>query len=69
VTTASRPQTSRCAPPGDEIREYFAWHLRIISRLATPAGFELGSGMSINTTLPEETADLLRRAVQHGGFT
>jgi UDPglucose--hexose-1-phosphate uridylyltransferase len=51
------------APPGDESREYFVWHLRIIPRLATPAGFELGSGMSINPTLPEETADLLRRAV------
>ena len=53
------------APPGDESREYFVWHLRIVPRLATPAGFELGSGMAINPTLPEETAELMRRAV-HG---
>jgi len=52
------------APPGDESREYFVWHLRIVPRLAIPAGFELGSGMAINPTLPEETADALRRAVQ-----
>ena len=50
------------APPGDENREYFVWHLRVIPRLATPAGFELGSGMAINPTLPEETAELMRRA-------
>jgi UDPglucose--hexose-1-phosphate uridylyltransferase len=52
------------APPGDGSREYFVWHLRIVPRLATTAGFELGSGMAINPTLPEETADALRRAVQ-----
>lgn len=48
------------APPGDESREYFVWHLRVIPRLATPAGFEFGSGMAINPTLPEETAELMR---------
>lgn len=51
------------APPGDEEREYFVWHIRIVPRLATPAGFELGSGMPINPTGPEETAAALRRAV------
>jgi UDPglucose--hexose-1-phosphate uridylyltransferase len=51
------------APPGDESREYFVWHLRVIPRLATPAGFELGSGMAINPSLPEETAELMRRAI------
>jgi UDPglucose--hexose-1-phosphate uridylyltransferase len=34
--------------------------LQIIPRLTTPAGFELGSGMYINTALPEETAAFLR---------
>jgi UDPglucose--hexose-1-phosphate uridylyltransferase len=52
------------APPGDESREYFVWHLRIIPRLATPAGFELGSGMAINPSLPEDSAGELRRAIQ-----
>ncbi len=26
------------APPGDETRPYFTWHVRILPRLATPAG-------------------------------
>jgi UDPglucose--hexose-1-phosphate uridylyltransferase len=52
------------APPGDESREYFVWHVRVIPRLETSAGFELGSGVAINPTLPEKTADLLRRVIQ-----
>jgi UDPglucose--hexose-1-phosphate uridylyltransferase len=48
------------APRGDEDKEYFQWHIRILPRLATPAGFELGSGMSINTVLPEEAANFLQ---------
>lgn len=51
------------APPGDEGRPYFVWHLRIVPRLTTPAGFELGSGMPVNPSLPEETAAELRDAV------
>lgn len=55
--------TINTVPRGDEDKEYFLWHVEILPRLATPAGFELGSGMSINTVLPEEAADALR-AVQ-----
>jgi len=44
------------APIEDEHKPYFLWHLRIIPRLTTVAGFEIGSGMFINTALPEETA-------------
>jgi UDPglucose--hexose-1-phosphate uridylyltransferase len=47
-------------PRGDEDKEYFRWHTRILPRLSTPAGFELGSGMSINTVLPEDAAAFLR---------
>ncbi len=47
-------------PRGDEDKEYFRWHMRILPRLSTPAGFELGSGMSINTVAPEEAAEFLR---------
>ncbi len=36
------------------------WFLQIGPRLTTRAGFEIGSGMSINTSLPEEDADFLR---------
>lgn len=52
--------TVNTAPRGDEGKDYFLWHLQIIPRLTTPAGFELGSGMSINTVLPEEAAAYLR---------
>lgn len=45
---------------GDEGKRYFLWHVQIVPRLATPAGFEMGSGMSINTVLPEEGAKFLR---------
>src|SRR5579863_3995998 len=48
------------APHGDEDKEYFVWHIRVLPRVSTPAGFELGSGMSINTTMPEEAAAFLR---------
>jgi len=46
-------------PRGDEDKEYFLWHMRILPRLAQTAGFELGSGMSINTMLPEEARAFL----------
>lgn len=46
-------------PRGDEDKEYFLWHIRILPRLTTPAGFELGSGMAINTVLPEDAAAFL----------
>lgn len=44
---------------GDENKEYFMWHLRILPRLTTRAGFELGSGMSINIVLPEDAKNFL----------
>jgi UDPglucose--hexose-1-phosphate uridylyltransferase len=54
------------APRGDEDAEHFLWHIRILPRLTTRAGFELGSGMSINTVLPEEAATFLRDVVEKG---
>lgn len=36
------------------------WHCRIRPRLTIPAGFELGSGISINPSLPEVDAAFLR---------
>jgi UDPglucose--hexose-1-phosphate uridylyltransferase len=48
------------APRGDEDKDYFQWHIRILPRLTTTAGFELGSGMSISTVLPEDAAAFLR---------
>jgi UDPglucose--hexose-1-phosphate uridylyltransferase len=34
--------------------------MEIVPRLSRPAGFELGSGMAINTVLPEQAAQFLR---------
>ena len=36
------------------------WHLRILPQVTVPAGFELGSGLAINPSLPEEDAAVLR---------
>ncbi len=36
------------------------WYLRIVPRLTTRAGFEIGSGMCINPSLPEIDAEFLR---------
>ena len=48
------------APIKDEGEDYYHWHLQITPRLTTPAGFEMGSGIYINVSLPEETAQFLR---------
>jgi UDPglucose--hexose-1-phosphate uridylyltransferase len=36
------------------------WFVRIVPRLLTPAGFELGSGFIVNPSIPEEDAEFLR---------
>ena len=46
-------------PRGDEDKEYFMWHIRILPHLTTTAGFELGSGMAINDVLPEDATRFL----------
>jgi UDPglucose--hexose-1-phosphate uridylyltransferase len=45
------------AEPGDPALH---WLLQIRPRIVTAAGFEVGSGMSINPSLPEADADELR---------
>lgn len=45
----------------DEEDPYYHWHIRILPRLSTIAGFEIGSGIYITSALPETTADLLRQ--------
>jgi UDPglucose--hexose-1-phosphate uridylyltransferase len=37
------------------------WYLQIRPRLTTRAGFEIGSGISINPSLPEADADFLNK--------
>src|SRR5262249_34896649 len=52
--------TIRSAPAECVGVKYFHWYLSIIPRLTRVAGFELGSGMFINTVLPEAAAAFLR---------
>ncbi len=52
--------TIRSAPEEYVGVKYFHWYLSIIPRLTRVAGFELGSGMFINTVLPEAAAEFLR---------
>lgn len=40
--------------------DYVHWYLTIVPRVTQSAGFELGSGMFINTSLPEQSAAFLR---------
>jgi UDPglucose--hexose-1-phosphate uridylyltransferase len=52
--------TIRSAPAEWVGVKYFHWYLSIIPRLTRVAGFELGTGMFINTVLPEAAAEFLR---------
>jgi UDPglucose--hexose-1-phosphate uridylyltransferase len=44
----------------DMLDDTFHWHLEITPRLTTPAGFELGTSIYINTVPPEDAAGYLR---------
>jgi UDPglucose--hexose-1-phosphate uridylyltransferase len=50
----------RCAPAELAGVKYFHWYVSVIPRLTRVAGFELGSGMFINTGPPETAAEFLR---------
>jgi UDPglucose--hexose-1-phosphate uridylyltransferase len=49
-------------PPVDS----FHWHLEIVPKLTRMAGFELGSGVWINSVPPEDAAEALRGAPPEG---
>jgi UDPglucose--hexose-1-phosphate uridylyltransferase len=47
--------------PADYVgARHFHWYVSVIPRLTRTAGFELGSGMFINSVVPEEAAEFLR---------
>jgi UDPglucose--hexose-1-phosphate uridylyltransferase len=50
----------RSAPVRDAASAYLHWYVSIVPRVTKSAGFELGSGMYINPSLPEESAKFLR---------
>ena len=41
-------------------QKYYHWYVSVIPRVTRVAGFEIGSGMFINTSLPERSAAYLR---------
>lgn len=51
------------APAEDEHKAYYLWHLQILPRLATIAGFELGSGIFVSSMLSEESAAVMREVL------
>jgi UDPglucose--hexose-1-phosphate uridylyltransferase len=52
--------TIRSSPSDYAGARHFHWYVSVIPRLTRVAGFELGSGMFINTVLPEAAAEFLR---------
>lgn len=42
------------------IDNYYHWHIEILPKTTMQAGFELGTGMYINISIPEECAKFLR---------
>lgn len=50
------------SPFGDEVNEYYHWHIEIKPKLTKIAGFEWGSDFYINPTPPEEAAKFMREA-------
>ena len=50
----------RTAPTQSRYLRYYHWYLTIVPRLTKSAGFELGSGIYINPTIPEANAEFLR---------
>lgn len=50
----------RSTPVHEKNVEYYHWHIMVIPRVSAVAGFELGSGIYINTVIPEAAAKFLR---------
>jgi UDPglucose--hexose-1-phosphate uridylyltransferase len=51
----------RTSPNSDGDLHYEHWRLDIVPKITTPAGFELGSGIFINTVPPEIAAEFLKK--------
>ncbi|MEM3396313.1 MAG: galactose-1-phosphate uridylyltransferase [Thermoplasmata archaeon] len=43
--------------------DYYHWYLEITPRLTIPAGLEMGSGITVNISQPEENAKTLREKI------
>jgi UDPglucose--hexose-1-phosphate uridylyltransferase len=49
------------SPAKDDTTDFYHWHIELIPRTTTPGGFELGTGIFINISTPEENAKILRK--------
>ena len=58
----------RTSPAENRHSRFYHWYLTLIPRLTRVAGFELGSGMYINSTLPEANAEFLRNVELPAAF-
>jgi UDPglucose--hexose-1-phosphate uridylyltransferase len=47
-----------------EAEDYFHWHLEVYPKLSIWAGFEISTGIYINTVTPETAADSLKKALK-----
>jgi len=47
-----------------DAQDYYHWHLGVYPKLSIWAGFELNTGIYINTVTPETAADSLRKAMK-----
>lgn len=54
----SLPHDTHC----EDCHASYHWHLEICPRTSIPTGFELGSGLFVNTVAPEQAAERLRNA-------
>ena len=50
------------SPVGEEMNDFYHWHIEMMPKLTKVAGFEWGTGFYINPTPPEEAARFLREA-------
>jgi UDPglucose--hexose-1-phosphate uridylyltransferase len=53
----------RTAPRESTHIRYYHWYVSVVPRITQAAGFELGSGMFINVSRPEDSAAFLRSVV------
>lgn len=54
-------------PPDEAACRCQHWYVQVLPRLKEQAGFELGSGMAINTLAPEDAAERMRGLPSNDG--